>query len=434
MVNVRFVHGSWRKEDGNRVRIEEAASRWKNVKVTTAPMPEAYGTHHSKMIVLFRHDDLSQIVILTANFIPQDFRMCQAMWRSPRLPLIARQSDAQSPYSRTQIGSGERFERDFMAYLAHYGQSRLGDLVTKLRKVDFSSIRAALICSVPITQSSDGEISDHTLFGWPALRRTLNAAPFVNDSSSNAQIVSQISSVASVGEKWLSQTLFPTLSIGNTKRKPIQHVIFPTADSIRKSTQGYVAGASIHIKTQKPAQKKQLDFLRPMLRHWAADDNDIASVREAGRRRAAPHIKTYIRFRDEAMTSIDWAMLTSANISTQAWGGAENPQTHKVRVCSYEIGVLVWPDLFKEHEDEKAKMVPVFKSDIPVSETLGSVQDGKGQEAVEGKMKTKRVIGWRMPYDLPLVKYELDEMPWSNAVAHGEPDWMGRTWPGYGND
>ena len=395
-------------------------------------MPEAFGTHHSKMIVLFRRDELAQIIILTANFIPQDFRMCQAMWRSPLLPLKTQEREMdQVPYSQTTIGSPSRFQKDFLAYLNHYGRSRLGDLVLKLQEVDFSSIRAALVFSVPVLQCSDDETP---LAGWPALKRTLQAVPVRSPPSAVPQIVSQISSVASVGEKWLSQTLFSVLSANKIATKPKHHVIFPTADSIRKSTEGYAAGASIHMKIQKPAQRKQLEYLRPMLRHWAAE-NEVPgiAIREAGRRHAAPHIKTYIRFCDEDMTSIDWALLTSANLSTQAWGGAEHPQRKEVRICSYEIGVMVWPDLFRESEDEEVQMVPVFKTDLPTGEDVATTQNLDEGAQVETSSKRRRIIGWRMPYDLPLVKYEAHDIPWSNAVAHNEPDWMGRTWPGYGN-
>lgn len=59
-VQVKVIHGSWKKEDSNKARIGAATLRYKNVQSITAYMPEAYGTHHSKMIVLFRHDDLAQ--------------------------------------------------------------------------------------------------------------------------------------------------------------------------------------------------------------------------------------------------------------------------------------------------------------------------------------------------------------------------------------
>ena len=85
LVKIKIVHGSWKKEDGNRKRIEEAAKRYSNVEPITAYMPEAYGTHHSKMIILFRHDGLAQVAIMTANMVAGDWRMCQAVWRSPLL-------------------------------------------------------------------------------------------------------------------------------------------------------------------------------------------------------------------------------------------------------------------------------------------------------------------------------------------------------------
>ncbi len=84
------------------------------------------------------------------------------------------------------------------------------------------------------------------------------------------------------------------------------------------------------------------------------------NVREAGRRRAAPHIKTYVRFSDAGKTRIDWALVTSANISKQAWGEAANAEG-KVRISSYELGILVWPELYGKN----TTMVPVFKQDLP---------------------------------------------------------------------
>ena len=44
--------------------LQEAAKRYKNVQVLTAFMPEAFGTHHSKMFILFRHDSQAQYVPL----------------------------------------------------------------------------------------------------------------------------------------------------------------------------------------------------------------------------------------------------------------------------------------------------------------------------------------------------------------------------------
>lgn len=175
------------------------------------------------------------------------------------------------------------------------------------------------------------------------------------------------------------------------------------------------------MKLQSAAQQKQLQYLKPYLCHWAGDQDDDITLgvgkstrpekREAGRRRAAPHIKTYIQFSDKTtMDRIDWAMITSANLSTQAWGASPN-KDGEVRICSWEIGVIVWPQLISNNKE--AEMVPCFKTDIPHVETSGFP-----------------VVGLRMPYDLPLTKYRSHDVPWSATTVHLEPDWLGQTWQG----
>lgn len=180
------------------------------------------------------------------------------------------------------------------------------------------------------------------------------------------------------------------------------------------------------MKTQSAPQQKQLQYMRPYLRQWAGDSDfgletssaEAESIprREAGRRRAAPHIKTYIRFSDAGMESVDWAIVTSANLSTQAWGAAVNAQG-EVRICSWEIGVVVWPGLYVDGspETKTAKMVPCFKQDRP-AETKSGLEDV--------------LVGFRMPYDVPLTPYRPRDEPWCATASHPEPDWLGQTWDG----
>lgn len=237
------------------------------------------------------------------------------------------------------------------------------------------------------------------------------------------------------------------------------------------------------MKLQSAAQRKQLEYLRPYLCRWASDTGDGSDIsakhsinsgqercesknvnesvqkcvatsknsqpiRNAGRCRAAPHIKTYIRFSDANLATIDWAMVTSANLSVQAWGAAANGKK-EIRICSWEIGVLVWPDLFIDREVEKdgggtgrngkengkelprddgnknngynkpaAVMLPCFKQDMPeVPEDNGS-----------GASTTSTFVGLRMPYDLPLSPYTPQDQPWCATVDYNEPDWLGQTW------
>ncbi|KAL8748409.1 MAG: hypothetical protein Q9184_007324 [Pyrenodesmia sp. 2 TL-2023] len=471
LVQVKIVHGSWKTEDGNRIRIEEAAERYKNVQPVIAYMAEMYGTHHSKMIILFRHDDQAQVVIVTGNFITQDWSMCQAVWRSPYLPLLGALTETPGPSGTLRIGSGGRFKSDLLAYLKAYGSKRTGPLTAELDRYDFSFIKAALVASVPGKQnlrSTDPETE--TLWGWPGLRHLLSSI-VSTPAETRPSIVMQCSSVATLAEKWMVGTFLKTLAATQatksslSKQQPKCSLVFPTADEIRRSVEGYSSGGSIHMKTQTPAQLKQLTFLRPMLCHWAGDVTTASSsastskrspVREALRRRAAPHIKTYIRFSDEDMTRIDWALMTSANLSKQAWGEAATAGG-EVRICSYEIGVLVWPDLWDEGEG--AEMVPVFGKDMPDDEGVDNAEfiegnapreldarqkveddeettdeEGGGgiREGKSGEPKGRRIrVGLRMPYDLPLVPYARDEMPWCASTPCAEPDWMGRVWPGF---
>lgn len=180
------------------------------------------------------------------------------------------------------------------------------------------------------------------------------------------------------------------------------------------------------MKLQSVAQQKQLQYMRPYLCKWAGDEeHTISGMTEtkthqrldAGRRRAAPHIKTYIRFSDKtAMNEIDWALITSANISTQAWGAAPN-SNGEVRICSWEVGVLVWPELIVgnplESDLGRSKMVPCFKKDVP----------DPAQYAGESP-----IVGLRMPYDIPLTPYAINDTPWSATINHHEPDWLGNKW------
>lgn len=186
------------------------------------------------------------------------------------------------------------------------------------------------------------------------------------------------------------------------------------------------------MKTQSAAQQKQLQYLRPHLCQWAGDGSsgsnyidlsgDEPLKREAGRGRAAPHIKTYIRFSNaDTMDTIDWAMVTSANLSTQAWGAATNANG-EVRISSWEIGVVVWPELFADEFSAQqagsrtgpALMVPCFKRDKPSPPFPGS--------------PAATIVGLRMPYDLPLTPYGASDEPWCATASHHLPDWMGQSW------
>ncbi|KAM7187857.1 Tyrosyl-DNA phosphodiesterase I [Rhypophila sp. PSN 637] len=472
LIKVHVVHGFWKKEDANRLALQEQASRYENVTLHAAFMPEMFGTHHSKMMILLRRDDTAQVVIHTANMIARDWGgMTQAMWRSPMLPLL-KSTPGNNGQEKLEMGSGERFKVDFLSYLLSYEKRRptCRGIIEELRKYDFSAVRGALIGSVPGRHGIHGHDGNETLWGWAAMKQALKAVPIrAGTGKGKAEIAIQISSIATLGptDNWLRGTLFEAFSAGKvvqsqlgsdvakragskmmgwggnqqgTTSKPDFKVIFPTADEIRNSLDGYNSGGSIHTKISSAQQKKQLLYLKPMFHHWGneppslskskdkSDDKTQAKteagaetakgIMNAGRNRAAPHIKTYIRYSnlninntssDTTNPDIEWALLTSANLSKQAWGEAPlSTGSGEMRIASYELGVLVWPELFAEG----AVMRGTFLTDTPSSTS---------EEAAA-------VVGLRMPYSLPLRKYGKEEIPWVAAASYDEPDWRGCYW------
>lgn len=268
---------------------------------------------HAKMLVLLRHDDTAQVIIHTANMIAFDWtNMTQAVWKSPLLPKLS--SEAQKLPKAPAMGTGEKFKLDFLNYLKAYDGKRTicKPLVEQLKTYDFSAIRAALVGSVPGKQGLETDSS--TLWGWAGLKEVLKSVPVRKDEN-EPEIVVQISSIATLGptSNWLDKTLSKALSTsknGGLATKPKFKVIFPTADEIRRSLNGYASGTAIHTKIQSAQQQKQLQYMRPLFCHWAGDGGAApAPKHDAGRRRAAPHIKTYTRFTDSSHSVIDVSLL-----------------------------------------------------------------------------------------------------------------------------
>jgi tyrosyl-DNA phosphodiesterase 1 len=197
------------------------------------------------MLILIRHDAKAQVIIHTANMIPFDWEnMAQAVWKSPLLPLS---NSSTTSTQAEKIGSGCKFKTDFLNYLRAYDSKRTicKLLIEQLAKYDFSEIRAALIGSVPGRQDMDSD--SQTSWGWAGLKNVLKAVPV---SGPEPDIVVQISSIATLGQndKWLDKTLFEVLKTSkNLKSKPKFHIIFPTADEIRRSLNGYASGSAIRM-------------------------------------------------------------------------------------------------------------------------------------------------------------------------------------------
>jgi Tyrosyl-DNA phosphodiesterase len=94
----------------------------------------------------------------------------------------------------------------------------------------------------------------------------------------------------------------------------------------------YITVDDITQDAQDNSKSKQIrKELKPLLYRWSGDDKQ-------GRNRAMPHIKSYCRYRcaSDNTVQIAWFLLTSANMSTSAWGVVQPDGQLCVR--TYELG------------------------------------------------------------------------------------------------
>lgn len=387
-----------------------------------------FGTHHTKMMVI-GFDNLTklQIVIHTANLISFDWgNMTQGAWVSPMLSV--------GPSSSSQ------FKTDFVDYLAQYKLARTSQLIETVKRFDFRQVKAVLIGSAPGNYAAGSSLSHK--WGLNKLRNSLKSLPGLSPSD---RIHAQVSSIASFGatDTYFSPVMACALNGQDRGSSAVGggvpvDIVFPTVENVKSSVNGYASGSSIHFKRQTGPQQKQLAYLRSQFCSWRAI--------KAGRALAAPHIKTYIRVSENA-DRIRWLLLTSANLSKQAWGNLS--KEGNLWIQSFELGVLLHPALFDPIFPAAASssssssstttstslspnvhFIPTYKRDTlqqqPPSEPLESKRP-----KLSGIGLTDTCVAIRMPYDLPVTRYnwQAGDLPWSPNEIQTTPDWRGEVWP-----
>jgi len=313
---------------------------------------------------------------------------------------------------KTDITSKTGFESALMDYFSIYSPSRTGELVSRLKRHDFSSVKAHFIASVP--GKFEGESANK--WGLGRLKKLLHSIKSHPRTELFGQVPSnfhssfslKFSSIGSFGKNdtWLGPQFHQTLATSNTSHPlPQLRLIYPTLKNVQESLNGYRSGTSIHWTISSPAHEAQERYMRPLLRQWHS--------LKAGRERAAPHIKTYGRLTPD--NTFDWFMMTSANLSKAAWGAQEGkPPDTGLRIRSFEVGVLLDPALY----GEGTVFVPTYKSDFPSEEQISWAKE-RGY---------KTVVAIRMAWDIPFQRYEGSDVPWVKNRSYSGVDWLGRTW------
>lgn len=147
---------------------------------------------------------------------------------------------------------------------------------------------------------------------------------------------------------------------------------------------------------------------------------------------------------------------------TGAATGSSNERETEVVVQSFEIGVLVWPEVFgdefntneMEVDNSDAEPARGHKVSSSINTDTGGNKNGNSNANADGNTTTVRmvpvfgrdtpthseteisetgttttVVGLRVPYDLPLTTYGDGDMPWSPQGVYDAPDRHGRRWP-----
>lgn len=154
-------------------------------------------------------------------------------------------------------------------------------------------------------------------------------------------------------------------------------------------------------------------FLHKYLRKWTPP----ACLH---RQNAMPHIKTYTRFDPSAASDcagrLDWAILTSANLSKAAWGTLQRNDS-QFMIRSYELGVLFLPQLARNKATDAAAA-----SDTSRQIALKVL----GSPAAAHTAGPDRTLLLPLPYAFPLATYDpkTDE-PWVWDLVRDEPDVFG---------
>jgi tyrosyl-DNA phosphodiesterase-1 len=142
-------------------------------------------------------------------------------------------------------------------------------------------------------------------------------------------------------------------------------------------------------------------FLHKYLRKWTPPA-------DLHRQNAMPHIKSYARFNpsDDGAGELDWAILTSSNLSKAAWGSLQKNKT-QLMIRSYELGVMFLPQLKTEDTDATPRLVTVGSKSV----------DRSGDEPT-------RLLP--LPYGFPLTTYNpRKDEPWVWDLVRESPDIFG---------
>lgn len=292
-----------------------------------------YGCHHAKFFII-GFEDSARVVVHTANLIERDWANKSQGCFSQDFPIkaapgscdfeesLVRYADSLLAHAggaaRNWRGLGRAFDDDAAAALT---------LSAALRRFDFSRARGRLVPSAP------GYHRDATLDAFGLNRVAACLRRDAPPGQAGDEVYCQFSSFSTAKDKFRG-ALADAFAADRAPSAPLRFV-WPTAAEVRESLEGYAGGGCM------PSNGKTVDLVpRQALRKWAARRTGEDAYLRA-RRDVVPHIKSWSRVAADG-AGVRWSLLTSANLSTAAWGERQKKDT-QLFVKSWELGILVTP-------------------------------------------------------------------------------------------
>ncbi|AWU74041.1 uncharacterized protein C5L36_0A06350 [Pichia kudriavzevii] len=418
-----------KSDDEEHLRISD--SMWEKYKIQTVDVSNSlpkFGTHHTKMMVNFYKDGSCQIVLHTMNLTEADHLIqTQMAWVSPALyphQNLKDYFDFNQPGLDVWKDTGTIFKRDFIAYLMSYKNSDINKLIDKIGKYDFKDIDVMFVASSPghylHTEWNDLiKPGAKPMFGYGRLWQVIH---MLGLQSLGGKLVGQTSTIAGPCDSWKRNILvhlltscaekgFPMLKKADYEYRPGKNkvepvIVWPTFDEVLKSKASALSGVCLHLTTHGKwaAYQRHFENTLKYFHKWTTY-SDKPSESKAGRSNLTPHVKTYTLTEDNFKT-VKWFLLTSANLSHQAWGKSKKFDKIEYDISSFEAGIFVAPELLKvsgNTENKRRVLVPCYGKDNP--------------DDVQFLGDEKFKIGIRLPYDTPLQKYGPNDKPWGQPES-----------------
>lgn len=388
-----------------------------------------YGSHHTKMMINFFNDETCQIVIHSMNLTHADYLLqTQMAWVSPRLKFDNTKSNDIKNGSLKIDQTGLLFKRDLFRYLGRYEEPEINELMESLRSYNFDPIDVVFIGSAPgeykyHDKEKLKDVNSPPCFGYGRLWQIIQQHKL---QSLDGSFIAQMSSISGPFDGFKRNIFVHVLTscvesgypfaknsnyeFERGKRKVEPMIIWPTVKEILSNFGGAQSGRALFYTTNGKWQgyKRQAEVLKNYLYKWRCSSSSNKSE-QSKREYLSPHVKTYTLTEDRFKT-LKWFILTSANVSSHAWGkpmkfDPANKTLLHYEIGSYEVGVFVVPErlhLASDNGHEQLKRVQL----IP---TYGRDTLPNGTATASDTIQ----FPIRLPYDTPLEKYGVGDEPWA---------------------